>query len=103
MLLLGKIRLEAFVNQHADARVPFTAWQLEAEAAEWACPEEVKARYADAVVQSDRVLFSVKEIYKLDVKAKFKEGVLFVERVWTTKVSRASRSTTRNATVRSKA
>ncbi len=92
MILLGTLRLEKFVIQHADSRVPLTAWQLEAEASDWGGPEEVKALYADAEVQSDRVLFSFKDMYKLDVKAKFKEGILFVERVWTTKKSKINRN-----------
>lgn len=102
MILLGKLRLEIFVTQHVDSRVPFTAWQLEAETSDWTDPEDVKARYADAEVQSDRVLFSFKGIYKLDVKAKFKEGILFVERVWTTKKSRESRNTAKSVHLRSK-
>lgn len=83
MLLLGKLRLEIFVRQHGAARVPISAWQLEAEEAAWAGPEEVQARYADALVESNRVLFSIRKLYKLDVKAEFKSGVLLVERVWT--------------------
>jgi len=102
MILLGKLRLEKFVSQYADSRVSLTAWQLEAAASDWAGPEEVKALYTDAEVQSDRVLFSFKDIYKLDVKAKFKEGILFVERVWTTKKSRVSRNTAKSVHLRRK-
>ena len=92
MLLLGKLRLEIFVDQHEDSRIPLSAWQLEAEEAAWMGPEQVQEHYVDAVVSNDRLQFCFKSIYKLDVKARFKEGVLFVEKVWTTKISKASRS-----------
>lgn len=99
MRLLGKLRLEIFVQQYEDARTPLAAWQLEAEEATWSGPEDVQARYRDAVVELGRALFSVKKIYKLDVRIEFKDGVLVVERVWTTEVSKP----TPHKTTRSKA
>lgn len=83
MQLLGKLRLEIFVREHQQARAPIAAWQLEAEDASWESADEVLTRYVDAVVENDHLLFSLRRIYKLDVKAEFKQGVLVVERVWT--------------------
>lgn len=82
MLLLGKMRLEIFVRQNEAARVPMSAWQLEAEEANWKCADDVLERYVDAEAVDNRLRFSIKGIYKLDVKAGFKEGILLVERVW---------------------
>jgi mRNA interferase HigB len=96
MLLLGKLRLEIFVRQHEEARVPLAAWQLEAEESAWTGPEEVQARYAAAVVESNRILFSIKKLYKLDVKAEFKNGVLLVQRVWTEVTKPAAQKTARS-------
>ncbi|WP_298926085.1 type II toxin-antitoxin system HigB family toxin [uncultured Ramlibacter sp.] len=86
MLLLGTLRLENFVQQHAAARIPMAAWQLEAEEANWKSADDVLERYADAEAEEGRLRFSIKGIYKLDVKAGFKEGILLVERVWTESV-----------------
>lgn len=96
MLLLGKLRLEIFVRQHEEARVPLGAWQLEAEESAWSGPEDVQARYADAVVESNRILFSIRKLYKLDVKAEFKNGVLLVQRVWTEVAKPAVQKTARS-------
>ncbi len=82
MLLLGKLRLEIFVQQNEAARTSIGAWRLEAEEAQWAGPEEVRARFADAVVEKGEVLFTMDSIYKLQVKAEYRGGVLLVERVW---------------------
>lgn len=86
MQLFGKRRIETFVRDNADSRIPLAAWQLEAEEAQWATPEEVQQRYLDALVQPDRVVFNFQNMYKIDVKAKFKQGILMVERVWSTAV-----------------
>jgi len=82
MLLLGKLRLEIFVQQNEAAGAPIGAWRLEAEEAAWAGPDEVRARFANAIVEDGEVLFTMNRIYKLQVKAEYRDGVLLVERVW---------------------
>lgn len=103
MQLLGISRLEIFMQKHGGSRIPLSAWQLEVEEAQWAGSDEVQARYVDAIVQPDRVVFSVKNLYKIDVKAKFKQGILLIEKIWTPIVSKPVRSSAKSTTLRSKA
>lgn len=103
MQLFGVSRLETFVQKHEDSRIPLSAWQLEVEEAQWAGPEEVQARYVDVIVQPDRVVFSVKNLYKIDVKAKFKQGILLIEKIWTPMVTKPVRSSAKSVAPRSKA
>lgn len=103
MQLYGTSKLESFAQEYEDSRVPLGAWQLEAEEAQWTDPAEVQARFADAIVQPDRVVFCIKSLYKIDVKARFKQGILLIENVWTTTVSKQTRASARNAALRSKA
>lgn len=103
MRLFGTSRLESFVREHEDSRAPLSAWQLEAEEAQWTGPDDVRARYANAIVHPDRVVFDIKSLYKIDVKARFKQGILLVERVWTTTASKQARSSAKSVALRSKA
>ena len=82
MQLYNLIALHAFAQEHADSRVPLAAWQIEAEEAEWTGPKQVRERYTNAVVSSNRILFSLTGFCKLDVKAKFEKGILLIEKVW---------------------
>jgi len=102
MLLLGKPRLALFVREHADSRIPLDAWRLDAEEAEWAVPGDVQRRYIDSLVQPDRVIFSIESTYKIDVKTKYKQGILLIERVWSTAVSKQGRTAVRHANSGSK-
>ncbi|MBT9465545.1 type II toxin-antitoxin system HigB family toxin [Hydrogenophaga sp.] len=82
MLLLGKLRLDVFVQENEDARAPIGAWRMEAEEAQWTGPVEVRASFVDAVIEGGQILFTMNRIYKLKVKAEYRGGVLLVERVW---------------------
>jgi mRNA interferase HigB len=83
MLVLGKSILHAFAIENVESRVPLEAWQLEAEEADWAGPKQLGAHYLDAVVSPNRIVFSLADKYKLDVKTRFERGILLIERVWT--------------------
>ena len=103
MQLFGTSRLANFVQEHEDSRMPLAAWQLEVEDAHWTGPDDVRARYLDAIVHPDRVIFSIKNMYKIDVKARFKQGILLIDRVSTPMVTKPVRSSAKSATPRSKA
>lgn len=103
MQLFGTSRLGNFVQEYEDSRIPLSAWQLEVEDAQWTGPDDVQARYLDAIVHPDRVIFSIKNLYKIDVKARFKQGILLIEKIWTPMVSKPVRSSAKSATRRSKA
>lgn len=103
MQIFGRSRLESFAQEHEDSRVPLGAWQLEAEEAQWSCPEEVQARYVNAVVQPDRVIFDIKSLYKIHVKARFNQGVLLIDKVWTIAAPKPAGRVSRTVAIRSKA
>lgn len=103
MRLFGTSRLGDFVQDNEDSRIPLGAWQLEVEEAQWTGPDDVQARYVDAIVHPDRVVFSIRNLYKIDVKARFKQGILLIEKIWTPIVSKPVRSATKSAAPRSKA
>jgi mRNA-degrading endonuclease HigB of HigAB toxin-antitoxin module len=103
MQIFGKSRLESFAQEHEDSRAPLVAWQLEAEEGQWSCPEEVQARYANAVVQPDRIIFDIKSLYKIHVKAKFNQGVLLIDKVWAIATPKPVGRVSRTAAIRSKA
>lgn len=103
MRLFGTSRLENFVREHECSRVPLSAWRLEAEEAHWTSPDDVQARYVDAIVQPDRVVFNLKSLYNIDVKASFKQGILLIERVWVTSKSKHASNAANSASFRSKA
>ena len=103
MRLFGTSRLENFAREHECSRVPLGAWQLEAEEAQWTSPDDVQARYVDAIVQPDRVVFNLKCLCKIDVKACFKQGILLVERVWAISPSEHASNAANNTSFRSKA
>jgi mRNA-degrading endonuclease HigB of HigAB toxin-antitoxin module len=103
MQLFGTSRLGNFVQEHDDSRIPLSAWQLEVEDAQWKGPDDVQVRYLDAIVHPDRVIFSIKNLYMIDVRARFKQGILLIEKIWTPMVSKPVRSSAKSATLRSKA
>lgn len=103
MLLLGISRLENFVNEHEDSRVPISAWRLEVEEAQWDGPDDVQVQYASAIVQPERVVFSIKNRCKIGVKAKFKHRVLLIEKIWPHTLSNQIRGFAKGTIFRSQA
>lgn len=103
MQLFGTSRLASFVQEHEDSRISLNAWQMEVEEAQWTGPDEVRARYVDAIVHSERVVFNFRNLYKIDVRAKFKQGILLIEKIWAHKASKSAHSSTKSTTTRSKA
>ena len=61
MKIAGREILEDFKKKHADAREQLDAWLAEVEEANWASPNDLKARYASASFVGDRrVVFNIK-------------------------------------------
>ena len=103
MRLFGTIKLANFVQVHASSRGPLAAWQLEAEEASWSDPQDVKARYLDAVVEPRRVVFNIKDLYKIDVTTRYERGVLLVENVWAVTLAPKLRRSANSTPMRSRA
>lgn len=103
MQIYGTTKLALFAEEHEEARVPFNVWQLEVEEAKWTGPEDVQPRYANAIVEPDRIVFSIKDKFKIAVKVKYKRGVLLIEEAWAPIVSKMIGSSIKSAALRSKA
>lgn len=101
MRLLGTFRLEKFAKVHQASRGSLAAWRLEAEEATWASPDVVRARYLSAVVEPSRIVFNIKDLYKIDVTTRFERGVLLVENVWAVTLAPSLRRSANSADIRS--
>jgi mRNA interferase HigB len=71
--------------EHADARVPLQAWYREALDADWATPNEVKARFASASILRDgRVVFNIAgNKYRLVVWINYAHRVVYIRFIGT--------------------
>jgi len=85
MRVVGRIRLEKFASQHADARTQLDAWLCEAEEADWRVPMDVKARFPSAsILPDDRVIFNIKgNRYRLETKISYEVKVVLIMRIGT--------------------
>ncbi len=85
MKVLGQERLDDFCKSHADIVSQLSAWIAEAKEAEWAAPNDIKARYINASFMSDnRVVFNIKgNKYRLDTKIYYKRQIIIVKRIGT--------------------
>lgn len=73
MKLVGKDRLLAFLERHADARGPLGSWVAEVEEVAWNSPTDIKAKYPSASFLPDnKVIFNIKgNRYRLKVIVAF--------------------------------
>ena len=80
MKVVGRERLRAFCDKHADTRSWIENWLKEAEAAQWVVPDDIKARYRSAsFLAGNTVIFNVKgNDYRLEVTVAYRTGVVAV-------------------------
>jgi mRNA interferase HigB len=85
MKVLGQAILGDFCKNHADAALQINAWIAEAREAEWATPNDIKARYVNASFLSDnRIIFNIKgNKYRLDAKIYYQRQIIIVKRIGT--------------------
>ncbi len=85
MKILGQGKLDDFCKNHADIIPQLSAWISEAKEAEWATPNNIKARYANASFLSDnRAIFNIKgNKYRLDTKIYYERQIIIVKRIGT--------------------
>ncbi len=85
MHVVGRMRLEKFVEIHSDAAPAIDAWLREATDATWRTPADVKARYASAsFLPNNRVVFNLKgNKYRLDTQMAYQTEVIVVKRIGT--------------------
>jgi mRNA interferase HigB len=73
MDIIGREKLHALRQKHADVRSQVDAWEAEASAAKWCTPQDVKQRYASASFLADNnVIFNLKgDKYRLKTKINY--------------------------------
>jgi mRNA interferase HigB len=85
MRLAGTDKLLSFARKHANAKNALLAWMSEAGDASWESPQDIKDRYRSAdFLSNNRVIFNIKgNHYRLVVKVRFRNGVVFIEWIGT--------------------
>lgn len=80
MNLVGRNRLDEFCAKHPDARTWIENWLADVEAAEWATPHHLKARYPSvSLLGGGLVVFNVKgNSYRLEATVAYRTGTLVV-------------------------
>ena len=78
--------LESFQDEYPDSRLPIDCWQLEADAAAWTGPKDVKKRYKTAEVSPNRIVFNLdRGRFCLQVMVRYERGILLIEDLWLAK------------------
>lgn len=85
MKIVGRGLLQAFCDEHADARNWIKGWIAEAQYAKWTDSHDIKSRYPSASFLSDNlVIFNVKgNSYRLEAKVAYKTGTLSISWIGT--------------------
>lgn len=80
MRIVGRERVDEFLQLHADARPWIENWIADVEASKWATPQDIKAHYATASFLPDRVvIFNVKgNHYRLEVQVAYNTSVIVI-------------------------
>jgi mRNA interferase HigB len=80
MKVVGRNRLHAFCEKHADARKWVENWLSEVEVSLWATSNDVKQRYASAsFLSGNKVIFNVKgNDYRMETTVAYKTAVVIV-------------------------
>ena len=81
MKIVGRGKLDAYCNQHADARRPVESWLAEVASAHWATPQQIKDRYASvSFLAGNIVIFNIKgNDYRLEVFIAYRTSVVVVK------------------------
>jgi mRNA interferase HigB len=87
MELTGKEILNAFKDQHPDARSQTEAWEVEVGSADWKTPHDLKKRYSKASLPGKQnVVFDICwNKYRIWVKVAYNVGVVIVKAAGTHK------------------
>lgn len=80
MKVVGRNRLQAFCEKHADARKWVENWLSEVEVSSWTTSNDIKQRYASAsFLGENKVIFNVKgNDYRMETTVAYKNGVVVV-------------------------
>lgn len=77
--------IEAFMADHAGCRGALKAWLVEARAALWATPADIKSRYATAsILSGNRVVFNIAgNRYRLLCRIAYRSAKVLILRIGT--------------------
>lgn len=80
MKIVGRGKLTAFTEKHADARKWINAWVAEVEDDGWKSTQDIKVRYPAASFLADRkVFFNVKgDHYRLQVQVSYNTQIVLI-------------------------
>ena len=80
MRLVGKDKLQEFMERHPATKSWVEAWTKEVEGAQWRRPQDVKDRYSSAsIIDNTTVIFNVKgNAYRMEVRISYQTGVVMV-------------------------
>lgn len=85
MRVIGRELLLKAIGKHAAAAGGLRAWLVEAEEADWSCPQDLRERYPSAsFLGDDLVVFNIKgNKYRLLVQIDYGSRVLAVQQFGT--------------------
>jgi mRNA interferase HigB len=85
MKVVGRDKLAAFAQKHADARPWIEVWLAEAERTLWRTPHEIKERYRTvSFLAGNIVIFNVRgNNYRLEVQVAYKTSTVVVRWIGT--------------------
>lgn len=80
MKVVGRDKLAAFSQKHADARQWIENWLAETERTIWRTPQDIKAWYASASFLADNVIiFNVRgNNYRLEIQVAYKTSTVVI-------------------------
>lgn len=80
MKVVGRDKLAAFTQKHADARQWVENWLADTERTIWRTPQDIKGMYASASFLADNVIiFNVRgDNYRLEVQVAYKTSTVVV-------------------------
>jgi mRNA interferase HigB len=80
MRVISRRPLNELARRYPDAKVELDAWFHEVEAAVWANPAQVKAKYGNAsILKGSRVVFNIcGNKYRLVVKINYAYAIVYV-------------------------
>ena len=85
MKVVGRDKIAAFAQKHADARQWIESWLAETERIVWRTPQEIKDRFASAsFLAGNVVIFNVKgNNHRLEVQVAYKTSTVVIRWIGT--------------------
>lgn len=81
MKIIGREKLDQFVQKHTNAREWIEKWLAEVQVAKWTSPQNIKERYRSAsFIENNIVFFNVKgSNYRLEIHAVYHRETVVIK------------------------